>query len=933
MSNIVLSSQDIIKGKKGKSRYTGSAFTQPLQFLSIDEKDEEWRCHNLDFQEYQGLRQILRKAPHFAKNYNLAQGIIDKSDYVGTGANENRDLLENLWSNPEEETHLDLKFYPFIPNFVNTLCTEFSERVNKYMFTSADEYSYNEMLEMKRSEIENVLLKEAEQKILQKLLEAGKDPDNPEDQKLFEQTLSPENLKTLPEIQDYFTKDYRSMIAEWATHQHKEDCYRFHMSELELRNFRNSLITDSAYFHYVMMEDDYAVEEWNPSFTFVFKSPQERYTSKAYSAGNIQLLSVPEAVDKYGSIMTEEQLKSLDLIYPATSSAYPITGYDPTAYYDNSQSNTANVDGPSLGMRQLTSMIGNNGNGSDILTRLMNQDIYGDNKQYLLRATTAYWKSQRKVGHLTKIKESGEVIVKVIDETYEVTDHPVYNNILISNRNAQTLVFGEHIEWTWINWVWGGVKIGPNVPSYSGMPAATAVNGLQPIYLGINQNKIGPVKYQFKGDNNLYGCKLPVEGATFSDYNARSVCPVDLLKPFQIGYNVVNNQIADILMDELGTIVAFDQNQLPQESLGEDWGKGNYAKAWMAMKNFNMLPLDRRLANTEGASGQQALQQLDLSQTNRLVSRMQLAVYFKNEGLSMMGITPQRLGQPTGRQTATGVEENLNASYNQTEPYFTRFSNELMPRVYQMLIDLAQYYQSTKPSVRLQYMTSKEEQVNFQINGTSLLLRDLNIHAVSTATNRNVLEELRKLLITNNTAGGTIDQLGNLLTADSLGEINSILKKIEIKTDAQKQQEYTHEQEIEKQRNDMAIQEKKLELEHEEREAEKNRRNELLIAEIRAAGYSGSVDLNENSQNDFLDNLKVIKGQQQFQDTMGFEREKETNRTVLAREKANIDREKMNTQLRVAQTGLEVARENKTKSELAKNHQEKKRQKEKNKKK
>ena len=65
---------------------------------------------------------------------------------------------------------------------------------------------------------------------------------------------------------------------------------------------------------------------------------------------------------------------------------------------------------------------------------------------------------------------------------------------------------------------------------------------------------------------------------------------------------MVNNQIADILVDELGTVIMFDQNALPRHSMGEDWGKGNYAKAYVAMKDFQMLPLDTSITNTENAT-------------------------------------------------------------------------------------------------------------------------------------------------------------------------------------------------------------------------------------------------------------------------------------------------------------------------------------------
>ena len=758
---------------------------------------------------------------------------------------------------------------------------------------------------------------------MSKLIEAGKNPENPEDAELFQQQLSPENLKTLPEIEKYYQKNYRSMIAEWASHQHIEDTYRFHLTELEERNFKNSLITDSAYFHFPMFENDYGIEIWNPMFTFVFKAPESRFTSQAHSVGNIQLMTIPDVLDKFGNIMTADQQESLELIYPATNAVYNISGLDPQSSYDASKSHEWNVDGPSLGMRQVTSMVDNVG-GSDILSILMNQNDFPISGQhYLVRVTTVYWKSQRKVGHLTRIKENGEVEVDIVDETYKITDKPIYNNTLIRNKTADTLIFGEHIEWTWINHSWGGVKIGPNVPSYSGMPATTAVSGLQPIYLGINQNEPGPLRYQFKGDDDLYGCKLPVEGATFSDYNTRSVSPVDLLKPWQIAFNVVNNQIQDILMDELGVIVALESNQLPQESLGEDWGKGNYAKAWVAMKDFNILPLDRRLANTEGAGGAQPLQQLYLSQTQRLLSRIQLATYFKNEGLGLFGVTPQRTGQPTSRQTATGVEQSMTGAFAQTEPYFTRFSDYLMPRVHQMRTDLAQYYVSTNPSKRLQYMTSKEEQVNFQINGTSLLSRTFNVYGVTDANSRKVMEELRNLLITNNTAGGTIYELGNLLTANSLGEINTILKGIEQKSDAKRQEEQQHEMEVEKQRQEAVAKDKQVSEDFQMRALELKLQNDVLVAEIRAAGYSGSVDLNANQQNDFLDNLKIIQGQKEFQDTMNMEQQKEANRNQLAKDKATIEREKMNTQLKSKQYDLAVARANKNQFDVEKKRKEK----------
>jgi hypothetical protein len=58
--------------------------------------------------------------------------------------------------------------------------------------------------------IEQTLLAEAEREVMMKLVEMGMDPNSEEAQ----QALNPEALKSLPEIEDFFKKDYRSLIEE-----------------------------------------------------------------------------------------------------------------------------------------------------------------------------------------------------------------------------------------------------------------------------------------------------------------------------------------------------------------------------------------------------------------------------------------------------------------------------------------------------------------------------------------------------------------------------------------------------------------------------------------------------------------------------------------------------------------------------------------------
>jgi hypothetical protein len=895
------------KGAKVEQNRMGS-ITQPLQFLSKIDKDEEWAAWNLDWLEWNGLKQIRRNARRLMKNYKLAKGIIDRTDYIIEEDNEYKDIVELLTR--EEATALELKFYPIIPNVINVLVSEFAKRSTKLTYKAVDEYSYNEMMEQKRKMVEETLLSQAQIKISSALLEQGLDPQSEEAQ----QQLNPEQLKSLPEIEMFFKKDYRSLVEQWATHQHKVDVERFKMDELEERGFRDMLITDREFWHFHMMEDDYEVELWNPVVTFYHKSPDVRYISQGNWVGKIDMLTVSDVIDKYGYIMTEEQLKALEAIYPIRSGGYIVGGYqNDGTYYDGTKSHEWNVNMPSLAYRQYTTARANSiMDGGDIINQILSQgeDYFDQGTAYLLRVTQAYWKSQRKVGHLVKITEEGEVTNEIVTEDYKVTDQPIYDNRLFKNKSRDNLLFGEHIDWIWINEVWGGIKIGPNIPSFWGM---NNPGGFSPIYIGVQRNKIGPLKFQFKGDQSLYGCKLPVEGSVFSDRNTKSTALIDLMKPYQIGYNIVNNQIADILVDELGTIIMLDQNSLPRHSLGEDWGKGNYAKAYVAMKNFQMLPLDTSITNTENALNFSHFQKLDLSQTERLMSRVNLANHFKQQAYEVIGVNPQRMGQQLSQMTATGVEQAAAASYAQTEVFFIQHCDYLMPRVHQMRTDLAQYYNATKPSARLTYMTSADEKVNFEINGTDLLMRDLNIFCSTTANHRAVLEQLKQMAIQNNTTGASIYDLGKIVQSDSIAEVNTVLKDSEQKQQAQKQQEMQQQQQLQEQQAQSQQEIEKMKIDAQAAEKEKDRQRDILVAEIRAAGYGSTVDLNQNQSSDYMDAMKDIRQTEQYQQQTDLQREKEVNRMSIESQKSQIEREKIQAQRDIADKQLQIAQENKNK--------------------
>ena len=893
-------------GAKADANRMGT-FTQPVQFLNAKDKDEAWGAWNMDWYEMQGLQQIRRNARRLLKNYKLANGIIDKTDYIVEENNDMAELIDVLTK--EDQSAFELKFFPIIPNVINVMVGEFAKRNDKIMYKSVDDTSYNEMLEQKRGMVEQTLLAGAEMKMKMQVESMGIDPNNPEQQQQAEQMMSPENLKTLPEIEEFFKKNYKSMVEEWASHQHAVDTERFHMKELETLAFKDSLIADREFWHFNMLEDDYEVEVWNPVITYYHKSPGARYISQCNWAGKIDLMSPADVIDKYGYQMNGDQLKSLEAIYPVKAAGYILPGVqNDGSFYDATRSHDWNVDGPSLGMRQFTSYRDTvNGSGDDIILRILaeSEDMVDFDNTGLLRVTTGYWKSQRMVGHLTRIDEQGMLTDMIVDENYKVTEKPLYDTAVIKVKSRETLLLGEHIDWIWINQTWGGVKIGPNRPTFYGN---TDNMNFSPIYLNV-----APTKFQFKGDFTLYGCKLPVEGAVFSDRNTKSRSLVDKMKPYQVGYNLVNNQIADILIDELGTVIMLDQNALPRHSAGEDWGHGNFGKAYVAMKNFGILPLDTSITNTENALNFQHYQVLNLEQTNRLMSRIQLANHFKQQCFETIGISAQRMGAVNAQETAQGIEQAINQSYSQTEMYFVQHSEYLMPRVHQMRTDLAQYYQSNKPSLRLQYMTTMDEKVNFEMNGTELLARELNIFISTKVNQRQIMEQIRQLAISNNTSGASIYDLGNLIKADSLAEITHTLKGVEEKVQAQQQQQSQAQTESEKMRQEGENKRQEAELRYKAEQAQLDRNTEVQVAEIRAAGFTGMKDQNLNQQTDYIDTLEYLDKRRAKDRDQTMAESRETNKMIENQTQNDLQRQEMMTRENIADKQLQIALTNKNK--------------------
>lgn len=889
----IISGYEIYKGKTLKQNNYSTGWFQPLQFLPMEEKGDLWVSQMISYVDWQSMTQLKANANWMMKNYKLAIGEIEKSDYIRQD-NEFADMVDALEQHSGKVLEsMEFKDFPFASTVVNILCDEFAKRVSHMSFDDKSDLGVNEMLDQKKEDIAQYLELQAAIKQQDAMLKMGISPDSEQGQ----QMMDPQAIKNLPQIQKFYNKSYRNIYQEWAEHQMEVDNERFSMPELEKMNFRNMLITDREYWHFRMMDSDYQIETWNPPQVGYRKSPSTRYISDAAWVCYVDYLTVPDVVDREGWKMSEEQLLSLNTLNGARAAMYALDGKEPDQYWDGSRSYEWNRTGPGLGMRQAMSVLDGvgGGQGGDITRAILNEseDIVNVSGEYMVRVSTIYWKTMRKFYHLTKVDDQGNQVQDVVGEDYKVTTKPMYNTVLFKEKTKENLIYGEHLDPLWVPETWGGMRLGTNAPSIGWQGTSTS---FAPIYLGIKGSTPGRLPFQFKGDDNLYGCKLPVEGRVFNDHNTKSRSMLDNLKMWQVLVNMTGNLIQDTMINDFGVVAQIDPNALPKHSMGEDYGPNTWAAAATIMKTGGVIPMISNNRNADGqVIGNEPLRAVDLSQTNRLLGLMKIFDWAKMNGLDSVGMNPRRTGTPIGQEaTATEVKQDVASSYSHTEYLFSQHSDELMPRVHQMRTDLAQYYNSTNPSLRLQYMTSDDIKGLFMIDGTKLLGRDFNVKSKTSVNSRAIMAKIEQMLIQDNTSDTDFYDKIKAVQTPTLSSLNTLMAEFQQKKQQQIQQQQQIEQDQQKAEQDhqaqMLQETQAFEAEQNQLDRDEKFREVQLMAASKAASLGDSPEAGEGT---YQEATKLVQNQQQHNDKIDLERQKLATSVDLEKQKIDVQKQKV----------------------------------------
>lgn len=825
----------------------------PDQFKSEKEKleNDSWVKNTMDYFANVAFAEYKKHRETFVKNYDLMKGIIDYDHFYQEP--EVRDFTETVFKSQELPKYV--KHYPILNPVVSTMLGELSKRPDIHRVRAFDDDSQSEELEYKTDMIQQLIMQEAKRIIYNKAAIRGEE--------LSEEDLT--NL-TFERIKEDMT-EYTSLAERWGNHMLTALKMEFNTKEKSEDAFRDLLITSREYYH--IYEDNsnlgFNVEVLNPKNVWYKGVPDSKYTSAIsgdgntpYAIGTVHVMEISEIIEKFPWLTEKEidhlrtSLQDYGLVNVRKSNLFTDeTGIDAIKY------DTYNRLILQERMMIESEMKENNDELIDWLGLTNSTASFG----FKYTVTRAYWISKKKVGKLTFWDGEEEQTI-LVDENY-VEGTP-----------------GEiSLEWGWVNQWYQGTRIGPDIFD------------------------IRPFK--------LLGYS-PIIGVIHEIKNTTPTSLVDLMKTYQVLYNICMNQLWELLNKEIGNVARINLRRIPKPKDGDNQ---DAIELWEEeARRRGVMWDDDSPENTQAPSNNQTIAgAVDLTRSAEIQSRYNLAIGLKQECWELVGMNRQRLGAPLATETATANQNALVQSFAQTEPYFSAH-NYVLNQLYQALLDAAQYIESTKPVSSVNYITGTGEGAYVEISGQDLRLRDLKVFVTSRAEDQQLFQEFRQLSQAMVQNGATIYEISQLYTTNSIRQMQKVFKDLK-----QKQEEFAQQsQELESNKllQTQQIAQAQLEEEAKQRELdrisenynkEQDRITKERVAIITATGFGKvqSEDLDADTIPDVLEasrlssdivnsqseqNLKLRELNQKSQE-IASKKEIEMEKLKVARENMKNDKD------------------------------------------
>ena len=489
-------------------------------------------------------------------------------------------------------------------------------------------------------------------------------------------------------------------------------------------------------------------------------------------------------------------------------------------------------------------------NVGDFANGGIDHNVFSFNSQHSYTVVTSYWQSKKRIFKRTYLDEEGFQQEMFVSEDYKM------------DKTLGDITLEE----LWINEWWRGIKIGAD------------------IYVNVE-----PLEFTQSA---------PIVGIINTTRNTQGKSLLDLLKPYQVLYNICMNQLWELLEKEIGVVFLGDLKVVPKK----DSQDPIETMLWNA-KNRGTLLIDTSIENTGGAVQFNQFSRLDLTRSLEIQARIQLAQQLRLEAYELVGLTRQRLGNSQASDTATAANNALIQSFAQTETWFAWHDN-ILQKVYQTILDMAQYIELQKPTSTLNYLNSELETVFLRVSKQELL-HELFVFVSSYAEDKVTLEQLKQLAQPAMQNGAELSEMVDLFTANSerslrktLGDVQKRKEAIRQQEQALKQQQLEQQQAQFEQKMQMDAAQKAEDARREDMNKQLDRENRLQVVQLQGIANEGSYNPDVDTTGLLIQQTKLAQEvSKQTYEKVAKDKELSLKEKELALKEKDID-----NKLKIAQT-------------------------------
>ena len=900
----------------------------PPQAIPKNKKDEKWEKSCLDNLEREGMRQYSQNLP-MTDYYKMISGEMVYVDLV----DDDKDVLYGFVQKSKEELNLPsyLRHWDLMYPIVSKITGEWALQADKFRFDTTDEVSTNDYIRentFKLNKFTEALFKSEMNKLmLLNGIDVSENFQSEEEYQKYQQNLQQIQQDYFPDrVEQDMKKNWKTEAAQWAEKTWERDFERFRMNILESLEARDILLTGKSVRHYRMGYDYYYPEYWHPVETFHSKESSLTRIEDGEFAGRIKYYTVTELMNTYGDILNEKQRISIYKSYFGTdydeytySSSFeksvsllgegyfdrmmvPFKGYsDHKLALEFEQatgiplSERTDLSTGETHDTYSTPLTNNFINFGASIAQNLRNDI--QIRTDTIQTTEAYWKGSKKIGLLSYREISGYLTTIEVDEDLlpEVKEEYKIKNLKKVSLKEYHLLKPEDKEntivWVDVPIIYKGVKI-----------KCSGLYNSEDIYY------VEELPFQIKGEKgNIFDLKLPVCG-----YIGESLCKK--IRPEQITYNYLLNQNQGYLEKEIGAFFVIDVNSLPMEHFDLGGGDEVLINLRNLAKTTGLLPTDMSRNNLNQNGGGLMFNPMSYQNatfTDQLQRNIQLSERYKWMAYEKLGLTPQAMGSPSQYSTAEGIQVGQQATFAQTYNIDQILLENKRSNI-EIHMSVAQYCQLNNKDANYIYMASDNEIQFLQSikEDENFALRQIDVRPTYNAKKNREFQQLKQMLIGNNTMGHDAYSLTELVLSDDFLELKEAARRARLYMDKVRQEDYANQQAIEQKKID-----ERLRI-HNDEIAVKREKNlaAVKVAELGALGRTADNSNQEDGTDIIQQNAQLYLKDKEIDNKRASEIDKIRKDLQIAsakvdqkaqeilndKEKINLEREKLATQRYIA---------------------------------